>query len=119
MASTTKCRRQAERRSLAPDSPGVIEFGYPTPRDHPCSMSLRDMSSAGVSFVLAHELPGLEVGRTLRRVTLHVNGEEIHGDLVVMHLTPGDSAGSVCGGLFDPARDSDIIGLKKVLAELQ
>ncbi len=82
-------------------------------------MALREISPSGLSFVLAHVLPGIEVGRALRRVRLEVAGHTVRGDVVVMHMTPDDRPGSVCGGLFHPSRDADIVKLKQLIAELE
>ncbi len=119
MSTKTRCRRSSSRIALDSLYDAVIEFGYPTPGGHPCSMPLKEISPSGLSFMLAHELPGIEVGRALERVKLKINGHTVRGDLVVMHLTPDENPGSVCGGLFHPWRDSDILNLEKLIQELE
>jgi hypothetical protein len=119
VAPITKCRRRTKRSPLPQGATGVVEFGYPTPRAHPCSMVLRDISASGLSFILRHELPGIEVGRTLEKLTVRLGRHTVCGDLVVMHLTPDETPGSICGGLFHPSRDSDILSLRRLVAELE
>ncbi len=82
-------------------------------------MLLKDLSASGLSFVLSHELPGLEPGRLLEEVTFQVRGQTIRGEIVVMHVTPEPTAGSCCGALFYPATDEDILHLRDLVAELQ
>lgn len=110
-------RRQTRRHALPEEFEGRVEFGYPAPEEHRCSMALNDISESGLSFVLEHELPGLEVGRQIEQVTLHAGGRVIDGDMVITHLT-SEAGGSVCGALFYPSSDADLIHLRELLAEL-
>jgi len=117
-ATAKACRRKARRYALPPELEASLEFGYPTPRDHRCSLPARDVSPSGVSFVLTHELPGLEIGSEIGRATLRAGRHAIHGDLVVIHLTPDESPGSICGTILYPRTDADIVKLKSLIAEL-
>jgi hypothetical protein len=115
--TATECRRSARRHAF-PESEATIDFDYPRPGEHRCEMPLKDVSNAGISFVLTHELPGVEIGETLRRIALRINGHVVRGDVLICHLTPGDEPGAVCGGLFYPASDPDLLRLQDLLAEL-
>ncbi len=118
MSVRTACRRRHPRIQVGPGDEARVEFGWPGPTGHPCSMEIRDISAGGVSFRLAHDLPGLEVGDSIRRVRLTVRGREILCDLLVMHLTPDNTKGSVCGAFIYPRDDEDILGLQQLVAEL-
>lgn len=118
MSVKTACRRRTDRFALPAESGARIEFGYPWPGGYRCSMRLRDVSSGGVSFVLARELPGLEVGQPLDAATVHVGEYSVTGDLVVMHLTPDNGAGSVCGALFLPSGDENILAHRELVQAL-
>jgi hypothetical protein len=111
------CQRSARRHAF-PEAEAIIEFDYPRPGEHRCEMPLRDLSNAGISFVLTHELPGIAIGETLREIALRVNGRVICGDVLICHLTPGGEPGTVCGGLFYPASDPDLLQLQDLLDEL-
>ena len=82
-------------------------------------MKLGDVSGAGLSFVLGHELPGLDVGDCLADARLVVGGRVARGDLLVMHLTPDRTPGSRCGALFYPRGDDDLLALREILAALE
>jgi len=77
---------------------------------------LRDVSNAGLSFSIP-ELPfEFEVGDTLNSVRLHVGRCEMRGDLLVMHITPESG---VCGALFYPDTDTDIIKLRSLISGIE
>jgi hypothetical protein len=119
MRRPPNCRRKHDRFPLDASRGGTIEFSYPGPAGAICSMPLHDLSRAGLSFVLSHELPGLEIGDSLDGARIRVNGREVRGDLLVMRLTPDDSRDSVCGGLFYPVEDADILAMRAIIAELE
>ncbi len=112
------CRRKHPRFTMPPGT-AWLEFPYPAPGGYVCRMRLRDLSASGISFLLSNELPGLDIGRTLARATLVVPGHQLHGDVLVMHLTPDCGKGSVCGALFFPRDDDDILGLQALIQELE
>jgi len=116
--SSVACRREHSRLLLPDGVPGNVAFDYPAPGGEPCVMRLRDISRCGLSFVLSRELPGLEVGRTVDRITIRVGDREIRGEVLVMHLTPDASPGSLCGVLFYPAGDEDVLAVRATLADL-
>lgn len=114
----TICRRRHNRFLLEAADEATVAFRFPDRKGHPCRMPLRDVSSAGLSFRLAHELPGLEPGFRLDGSTVAIAGRVIVGDLLVMHVTPVPCAGAVCGALFYPRQDRDILSMRGLLADL-
>ena len=119
MRRPPNCRRKHDRFPLDASHGGTIEFAFPDRDGALCSMPLRDVSQAGLSFVLGHELPGLEVGDSLDRACIRLNGREVRGDVLVMRLTPDASRGAVCGGLFYPVDDADILTMRALVADLE
>jgi hypothetical protein len=112
-------RRRQNRHALPRTAEARVEFEYPAPGGWPCVMPLRDVSAAGLSIVLTHELPGLEVGSRLDGATVRIGTHAFLADLVMMHVTPGPSKGAVCGALIYPAEDCDLLTLRKAIAELE
>ncbi len=113
------CRRGHRRYALSPGAEATVEFGYPEPDGYACAMALKDLSASGLSVTLAHELPGLEPGRAIAGATVRVRGRAFRGDLLVMHLTPDATPGSVFGALFFPASDGDLLVLRETVAALE
>ena len=113
------CRRKNPRFPLSPALQGTIEFGFPDRDGARCTMALLDLSRGGISFVLRHELPGLEVGESIDGARLSLGERVVNGDFLVMHLTPDATEGAVCGALFFPSEDADILTLRAVLATLE
>lgn len=110
MRPTTECRRRVPRHAIPPGVDAQVQFGWPNPASHRCAMAVRDISASGLSFVLAHDLPGLELGRSINKTAIRIAGRRVFGDLLVMHITPGPFAGAVCGCLIYPLDDSDVVG---------
>ena len=119
MGKPPGCRRGHPRYALDPLGDGTLELGYPRPDGFRYIVPLRDISRGGLSFVLRHDLSGLEVGDSIDRVSIRVGRREVRGDLLVMHLTPGTETGSVCGAFFYPENDEDILTLRAILDELE
>ncbi len=119
MTRQPACRRTHPRYTLRAHRSGRLEFGYPRPQDPPCVMGLWDISQGGLAFVLRHELPGLEVGDSIDGVRVQVGDRVVHGDLLVMRLSPDASAGPICGALFYPGDDADLLTLREVLRDLE
>ena len=117
MTRRAGCRRSHPRYPL--DADGWLEFGYPRPEDPPCVLELRDMSQGGLAFVLRQELPGLDVGDSIDQVEVRIGDRVVRGNLLVMHFTPDASAGSVCGALFYPGEDVDLLTLRAILRDLE
>lgn len=115
----TRNRRRHPRLKPPREANARVEFGYPQPDGHRCSMPLRDLSPSGLSFALSKELPGLEVGSCIEQVTIHFGPKQMRGDLLLMHMTPDNCEGALCGALFYPVGDEDILTLQGLLAERQ
>ena len=117
MAVAITCRRRHPRRTLPQDGRHVIEFDWPNERGDACRMPLKDISPAGLSFVLEHELPGLEICSPINGVTARLGRHAIRCDLVVIHITSGHGRSTICGALVYPATDGDLRKLKRVVGE--
>lgn len=113
------CRRRQRRYAFPPGENASVEFGYPSPSGHLCRLRLADVSASGLGFVVEYELPGLAFGSTIRSATLHLRGRKIELDLLVVHISRVFAAGGVCGCLFYPASDTDLLRLKIALAEIE
>ena len=118
MSSTTACRRKARRHRLSAESNARVDFSYPGPGDHACSMPVLDMSVAGFSFELTEELPGLEVGYNIQDASVTIGACSMEGELIVMHVTDQE-AGAACGVLFYPATDTDLVKMRSLIAGIE
>lgn len=112
-------RRLQRRYPLAPDMPSSVRFRHPERGGQAVDVPVRDISLSGISLVLPSELPGLQIGDILRGVEGHVQGRRFSGDLLVMHMTPGNEPGAICGGLFYPESDEDLITIRLVVRMLE
>ena len=119
MPESPNCRRKSRRFGFPEGETWEVEFNFPAPGGISCRMALRDLSTSGTAFRLSQDLPGLEFGRTVRYATLTMNHRKVHGDMLVMHLTPDDGEGAICGVLFYPATDRDVITWREALVELE
>ena len=112
-------RRKSDRFKMKCDLEGRVEFGYPSPSEHACTLRVRDVSASGISFVLEEELPGLEIGRVLEKVTVRIGARSVRGDLVVMHLMEDYPVDAICGAMFCPTSDEDILRLREIIHDLK
>lgn len=119
MATPVACRRRHTRYTFPPNTEAWVRFGYPLPTGFPCQMEVKDLSASGLSFIIQHELPGLDVGRTIRKVEINIGTKRIFGDLLVMHLTKDVFPGSLCGCLIYPEDDDDIQTMQSLVTELE
>ena len=94
----------------------MVEFRYPGPNEGPHRVPIRDISISGISFEFPHELPEPECGLELGQVTLHFPRTEIVGDLLVMHLSHLSAGRRICGTLFYPSSEEELMKLKGVIA---
>lgn len=112
--------RRAHRRYRPPAGiEATIRFMYPDSNGDPSCVKVKDISPAGLSFILNQALPGLEVGSHLDDVEVRVGEHGFRGDLVVLHLTPTPHPGSVCGALFYPASDDDLLVFRALIYQLK
>jgi hypothetical protein len=112
-------RRLQTRYTLAPDSGATLSFRYPAPAGAPFSARLRDISLSGMSMSIPDGLPELEPGDMIKGIAVRVARKSFQGDLLVMHVTPIQDAGGVCGGLFYPEGDEDLITVRLVIKALE
>jgi len=114
--SAVACRRKQPRHQLPKDLNARVQLPRRGPGGKVCPMTLRDVSASGLSFTLAHALPGVDIGDVLEHARILVGRRTIHADLLVMHLTPGPTAGATCGALIYPATDRDIVAWQELIA---
>ena len=74
-----------------------------------------------MSFAVSPDdrIPGLEEGTTIHGIELRVAECSMQGDMLVMHVTTGAESRYVCGALFYPATDTDLIKFKSLIAGLE
>lgn len=111
-------KRLQKRYSVSPDSGAMLRFRYPAPSGALFEARLRDISLSGLSLTLPEELPGLQPGDIVKGIEVRVDRMVFHGDLLVMHVTPENEPGAVCGGLFYPEGDQDLITIRLVVRAL-
>ena len=121
MSATTKSRRRQIRHGVAPDKDAWVEFEHPSPNGRQHRVKLVNLSCSGVSFSLGPEedLAGLEPGTEIPAAIVRVGDCMIYGDMLVMHLTPCGGSSLVCGALFYPKSDGDLVKLKGVIAGME
>ena len=121
MSTTTKNRRKQKRHTIARDVAASVEFDYPTPNGKRYALPVVNLSASGLSFLLEDTdlLGALDEGTNLPRSIVHLGECRIRGELLVMHVTPGSDSRYVCGALFYPATDTDLLMLKSVVAGME
>lgn len=112
-------RRLQKRYPVEADPDARLDFHHPAPHGPGYSVRVRDVSLSGLSFQLHAEIPSLHVGGIVGGVDAQIAGKTFRGDLLVMHLTPGNSSGAACGGLFYPESDEDLITIRLVVRDLE
>ncbi len=121
MSAVTKSRRGQRRYPVALGKLARVEFSHPGPNGRCYDLEVTNISSSGVSFCLeqTHELTGLEEGTSLSGVVIRIGDCMIRGEMVVMHLTGDASSRRICGALFYPATDTDLVQLKGLIAGME
>ena len=119
MATVSQTRRVTRRYAVTKSHRARLEFDYPGPGGKRYDLPLIDISVSGLSFNCADRLPGLESGTTLSPIIIRLGMCDIHGDLLVMHVTRDPSGGTICGALFYPAKDADLLKLKSAIAGIE
>lgn len=117
-SATYRNRRLQRRYTVAGDAGSRLSFRFPKTGGIAFSVTVRDISLSGLSFLLPQELPGIRVGDIIAGVEAVVAERSFRGDLLVMHLTPGNEPGAICGGLFYPEADEDLITIRLVVRDL-
>ncbi len=121
MPAVTKSRRGQRRYPVSRTKLARVEFAHPGPNGRCYELDVTNISSSGVSFSVEEtdELTGLEEGTSLSGVVIRVGDCMIRGEMVVMHVTGDTGSRCICGALFYPATDTDLVQLKGVIAGME
>lgn len=119
IAATYSNRRLQQRFTIPCDSGAVLHFRYPTQPGTRIEARLRDISLSGLSMTLPEELAGVQAGDIVKAIEALVAGKTFRGDLLVMHVSTANETGAVCGGLFYPESDEDLITIRLVIRALE
>ena len=121
MSPVTKTRRRQHRYPIQRGKLARVEFTHPSPNGRRYDLDVTNISSSGVSFSFEEtdELTGLEEGTSLSGVVIRIGECMIRGELVVMHLTGDTDSRRICGALFYPAPDTDLVQLKGLIAGME
>ncbi len=121
MSAVTKSRRGQRRYPVALGKLARVEFAHPGPNGRCYDLDVTNISSSGVSFSVEEtdELTGLEEGTSLSGVVIRIGECMIRGEMVVMHLTGDTDSRRICGALFYPATDNDLVQLKGLIAGME
>jgi hypothetical protein len=119
VAPTYSNRRLQNRYAIPSDAGATLEFRYPSPNGRHLEARLRDISLSGLSMTFPEELEGIQAGDIVKDIQARVAGKTFRGDLLVMHVSSGGEAGKLCGGLFYPEGDEDLITIRLVVRALE
>jgi hypothetical protein len=120
VATRADTRRRHARHAVAPESGATVEVELLPGVGGRTTFSLVDLSHSGVSFRCeGPALAVLDTGSRLGCAIVRIGECELRGDLVVMHLTPEGLAGALCGALFYPESDAELVKLKSVIAGME
>jgi len=119
MSTRTACRRKTRRFPFNSGQNVWVEFEYPSQGGQAHRLPLVDISASGISFALTNELPLLESGTSLSGAVIRVESSEMRGDLLILHVTPVPDGLTVCGALFYPSNDAELVKLKSVVSGIQ
>lgn len=119
MAASFQNRRIERRHPLPTDAGAVVQFRYPSPHGEDIETRLRDLSLSGLSMTLPDQLRGIQTGDIVKGIEARVARKSFRGDLLVMHVTELNQAGPICGGLFYPEGDEDLITIRLVVRALE
>jgi hypothetical protein len=112
-------RRLQHRYTVPADAGATLQFCHPPPNGPQLETRLRDVSLSGLSMVLPAELSEVQAGDIVRGIEAKVARKTFRGDLLVMHVTHASEAGPICGGLFYPEGDEDLITIRLVVRALE
>jgi hypothetical protein len=111
-------RRRNDRFRFDSDDAAPFRFRFPDEDGAVFESKVRDISGSGVSFQVVPGLPTLEAGDLLREVEVQIGPSPIRGEMVILHVTPAFEPGAICGGLFYPKSDDDLLAVRRLCAEL-
>jgi hypothetical protein len=117
MTTTVKNRRKQRRYStLGVDSWVELSVGSSTER-----LKVLNLSASGLSFLVesAEQVPGLETGAPIDGLVLQIADCRIRGDILVMHVTTRADSRYVCGALFYPATDTDLLKFRSLIVGME
>jgi hypothetical protein len=116
--TATYPNRRLQNRYTLLETGAALSFQYPSPHGPRLETRIRDVSLSGLSMYLPEELLGIEAGDIVKGIEARVLRKTFRGDLLVMHVGGNGEAGSVCGGLFYPEGDEDLITIRLVVRAL-
>jgi len=118
MSTMTKNRRRQRRYQVAKETMARVEFEC---RGRCFRSEVTNLSASGLSFSLdpAEDLTGLEEGESFPEAVVRVGDCAMRGELLLMHMTQDGGSRYVCGALFYPATDTDLVKLKSVIAGME
>jgi hypothetical protein len=121
MATKTQNRRIQTRFAVKATTQATVRFTHPGTKGDDQLLSVVNVSASGISFQVEADqgMHELEEGTTLEEVQLQIGGCMMSGDLLVMYVTRAADSGYVCGALFYPASDTDLVKLKSVVAGME
>lgn len=112
-------RRLQNRYAVPPETGAVLQFCHPSPHGRRLEARIRDVSLSGLSMVLPDELSDVQAGDIVKGIEARVARKTFRGDLLVMHVSQANDALPVCGGLFYPEGDEDLITIRLVVRALE
>jgi len=121
MPTKTQNRRIQTRFAVKATTQATVRFTHPGTKGDDQLLSVVNVSASGISFEVEADqgMQQLGEGTTLEEVQLQIGGCTMSGELLVMHVTTAADSGYVCGALFYPASDTDLIKLKSVVAGME
>jgi len=118
MPATRQQMQRDPRFAIPPDLDGRIAFHYPNAEGRRITASLLDLSIAGLSFALDHELPLIVRGARIEGAVLLVADREIEGNVRIMYCSRDEAGPAIYGGIFYPATERDQLEMNGLLAAL-
>lgn len=121
MSTGTTSRRRQRRYTIGDDRTASVEFEYPSSNGRAYRLPLINISKSGISFALDDhdELATLDPGTRVEGAVVKIGDCAIHGELVLMHLTADAGSHALCGALFFPTSDRDLIVMRSVVAGME
>jgi hypothetical protein len=119
MSSAFPNRRLQNRYTLPAETEATLQFCHPPPHGPRLNARVRDVSLSGLSMILPEELSAVQVGDIVKGIDVRVAQKSFRGDLLIMHVSHASGAGPVCGGLFYPEGDEDLITVRLVIRALE
>jgi hypothetical protein len=118
MSTMAKNRRRQRRYQVGSETMARVEFECHG-RFVRCEVT--NLSASGLSFKLDpdEDRTGLDEGESFHEAVVRVGDCAMRGELLLMHMTQGPGSRYVCGALFYPATDTDLVKLKSVIAGME